>query len=105
MGQLRRDAQTLETAGLLAHNDLADGVTADLTVQIPNPLPATMGEIIDAVVLRITGSPVNAIERAAYASFLGVSEAETSANSPLGDAALLGDFVGLTLSRPTFQYR
>jgi uncharacterized protein (DUF1800 family) len=100
-GMLRR----WETAGLLAHNDLADGVTTDLTVQIPNPLPATMGEVIDAMVLRITGMPVNAAERAAYAGFLGVTEAETSANSPLGDAALLGDFVGLILSRPSFQYR
>lgn len=94
-----------ETAGLLAHDDLADGVTADLTVQIPNPLPATMGEVIGAMMVRITGLPGDAIERAAYASFLGVTEAETSANSPLGDAALLADFVGLILSRPSFQYR
>jgi uncharacterized protein (DUF1800 family) len=100
-GMLRR----WETAGLLAHNDLADGVVVDLNVHIPNPSPLTMGEVIDAMVLGLTGSDASATERAGYATFIGVTEAQDSATSPLGDAALLADLVGLILSRPAFQYR
>lgn len=100
-GMLRR----WETAGLLARNDLADGVVVDASSHVPNPLPPTMGEVIDAMVLNLTGTEVTATERAVYATFLGVAENETSANSPLGDANLLADFLGLVLSRPSFQYR
>ncbi len=100
-GMLRR----WETAGLLAHNDLADGVVVDINSHLPNPMPPTMGEVIDSMVVSLTGSDAPATERASYATFLGVTEDQDSATSPLGDANLLADFIGLILSRPTFQYR
>ncbi len=100
-GMLRR----WETAGLLAHNSLVNGVTVDVAAFVPNPLPATMGELIDAIIFRLTGSPTSAAERASYASYLGVAESDDAATHPFGDVDLLADFVGLSLSRPTFQYR
>ncbi|MGI9621545.1 MAG: DUF1800 domain-containing protein [Acidimicrobiales bacterium] len=100
-GMLRR----WETAGLLAHNSVDDTIVVDVQAHVPSPLPATMGETIDAMVLNVTGSAPTAGERAAYATFLGVSEAEDSANNPFANTSLLADFLGLILARPSFQYR
>ena len=100
-GMLRR----WETAGLLAHSALADGVTADPAVLLPSPLPATMGELVDAMILRATGSASSAAETTAYLGYLGMADTDPAASHPFGNAGLLADFAGLCLSRPSFQYR
>ncbi len=100
-GMLRR----WETAGLLAHGELAEGVVVDLDASVPNPLPPTMGEVIDAMVDRLTASTPTSTERAAHAAFLGVDEADDSAGHPFGRREVLADYVGLVLSRPEFQHR
>ena len=100
-GMLRR----WETAGLLAHNALANGVTIDAPSLVPNPLPATMGELIDAMIYRLTASTPTAGERASYAAHLGVSEGDDAATNPFADPDVLSDFIGLCMSLPTFQYR
>jgi uncharacterized protein (DUF1800 family) len=100
-GMLRR----WETAGLLAHNALAEGVVVDLTALLPAPPPATVGELLEAYVSRLTGSHPAAAETSALATFLGVNVGDPSAAAPLADAALLADLTGLILSRPIFQHR
>ena len=80
-------------------------MTTDPTVLLPSPLPATMGELIGAMIQRATGSPASAAEVAAYVAYVGMADADPAASHPFGDADLLADFAGLCLSRPSFQYR
>lgn len=98
-GMLRR----WESAGLLTHNQLAAGIDVPLDSLVPKPLPATMGELVDAMMVRITARKPSANTRAALLNHL--SAAENDAARGFGDAGVLADFVALLLTTPEFQYR
>ncbi len=94
-----------ETAGLLAHNELADGIVVDLPALLPTPLPSTMGQMLDAYVERLTGSAAAPGEITALAAFIGVDAADPASTTPFDDPNLLADCTALILARPSFQYR
>ena len=100
-GMLRR----WETAGLLTHGWIDETITVDLNSHIPNSLPPTMGEVIDAMTLNLTGTPATAGEIDAYAAFIGVAAGDDSAATPLAGHPRLADLIALILARPSFQYR
>ncbi len=100
-GMLRR----WETAGLLTHGWIHETITVDLNAHVPNPLPPTMGEVLDAMTTALTGTPATATELDAYAGFLGVATGDDSAATPLTDHPRLADLIALILARPSFQYR
>lgn len=100
-GMLRR----WETAGLLTHGWIDSTIVVDLDSHIPNPLPPTMGEVIGAMTMNLTGTPAVPGEVDAYAAFIGVNAGDDSAATPLSGHPRLADLIALILARPSFQYR
>jgi uncharacterized protein (DUF1800 family) len=90
-----------ELAGRLANGQLA-GVSIDPQALLPNPLPATVGEVIVALAERL-GTGVDETATSALAAFLGATH-----DAPVGEVHLdrdLGNLIGLLLSVPSYQFR
>ncbi|KAG1648204.1 hypothetical protein GQR58_030039 [Nymphon striatum] len=91
-GVLRR----WETAGLLTHNQLASGITVSLDELVPNPLPATMGDLIDAMMVsrrKLLGTGAAAIGATAAFTALGSAIADGTPSNPADNDVLVVVFL------------
>jgi uncharacterized protein (DUF1800 family) len=90
-----------ELAGRVGNSSL-NGIGINAMALLPDPLPATVDQLIYAVAARL-GVTLGETEASAIATFLGVAT-----DAPLDGLRLdlvAGDIVGLVLSVPANQYR
>jgi uncharacterized protein (DUF1800 family) len=90
-----------EVAGRLGNGNL-NGIDLDVRTLLPDPLPATVGELFDAIAARF-GITLIQNDRAALGEFVSIAP-----DAPVADIDLdrqLGDIVGLILTSPDFHTR
>ncbi len=90
-----------ELAGRIGNSTL-NGIVVDAAALLPNPMPATIDQVVYALAARL-GLKITETDVSAIATFLGVAT-----DAPVADARLdrtLGDAIGLLLSHPSNQYR
>ncbi len=83
---------------------LTDRVAVDLAPLIPSPLPATVGDLLDALAIRLAGAPLPPADRNSLCSRLGVASDTAAPTLTSTDGAI--EFVlGILLSHPTYHRR
>jgi hypothetical protein len=90
-----------ELAGRLGNSNL-NGIAVNTMALLPNPLPATIDLLIQALATRL-GMTINEKDITAITTFLGLATDAPLAGFNL--TPVLGDIVGLLLSHPSTQYR
>jgi hypothetical protein len=90
-----------ELAGRLGNSNL-NGIAVNTMGLLPNPLPATIDLLIQALATRL-GMTINEKDVTAITTFLGLATDAPLAGFNL--TPVLGDIVGLLLSHPSTQYR
>jgi hypothetical protein len=98
-------------AGTLARNRFgnttvpaAERVMVDVAALVPSPLPATIGALLDAVSVRLTGRALPRHDLAALCSRLGVS-ADGAATTLTSTNGAVPFVVGILLAHPTYHRR
>lgn len=100
-----------ELAGRLARNTLgstsvpaAERVVTDVAALVPSPLPGTVGELLDAMAVRLCGRAVPASDRDSLAARLGLSTSAPATDLTTTNGAVA--FVaGVLMAHPTFHRR
>jgi len=90
-----------EVAGRLTNNRL-NGITVNLDALMPAALPATVGELVRAVAMRL-GTGVDETSVSAISTFLGAPH--DAPISQINVARVRGDLVAMLFSVPSYQYR
>jgi uncharacterized protein (DUF1800 family) len=85
-----------------AGNDNLDGIGLDVAALLPDPLPATLEDVLLAVAARL-GITLGENDLAALGEYVSIAPDTPTADVDLGRS--LGDLVGLIMSTPAFQYR